>query len=89
VSGPTNEDRADRAARAIATYGQDQSHEENLADLLADLQHLCQREGTNFARALRAAAMHHEAELAERDEPCPEHRRPRSTCPHYCGYALP
>ncbi len=59
---PTNQQRADRAEKAIANYGDDLS-ESNLIDFLADAMHMCDRNGGDFQIALAQACRHYINEL--------------------------
>lgn len=57
-----NQERSERAYRAIlASYGQDQSVEENTIDILTDIMHMAPDYG-NFDEMLETARMHFEAE---------------------------
>jgi hypothetical protein len=75
-----NEHRAQCAETAVRAYAAVKEHnatdccdfssedaQERLTDLLADLRHLCRREGTDFADAVRTSEMHFEAEEADTD----------------------
>jgi len=59
---PTNQQRADRADKAIAKYGDDLS-ESNLIDLLTDAMHWCDGNGGDFQIALAQACRHYINEL--------------------------
>ena len=59
---PTNQERSERAYRAIlARYSKDQSVEENIIDILTDIMHLAPEYGV-FDEMLETARMHYEAE---------------------------
>ena len=66
----TNGKRATRANVTLERYKQLsdswRGRDEEVTDLLADLMHLCHREGTNFGEALKLARMHYRAESAHR-----------------------
>jgi hypothetical protein len=59
---PTNQQRADRASKAIAQYGDDLK-ESNLIDFLADAMHWCDRNSENFHYVLAQACRHFVNEL--------------------------
>lgn len=67
-TGTTNAERAERAEAVMVEYddvrrlGVAEDHQDALTDILADLMHYADREGLDFAAALRIAADHHEAE---------------------------
>jgi len=54
---PTNEQRAHRAGKAIAHYGDD-SNELNLIDFLADAMHWCHHNGEDFHYVFAQACRH-------------------------------
>ena len=59
---PTNQERANRAGKAIAKYGDDLK-ESNLIDFLTDAMHWCDRNGENFHYILAQACRHFVNEL--------------------------
>lgn len=75
---PTNDDRAAWAYDGIAAFakrtGQDNSGDLKhdlpsvIGDFLADLMHLCDRDGINFDECLANGRGHYEHELAFPDE---------------------
>jgi hypothetical protein len=67
MSAADNTERADRARSILNHFAdlvrqQSESDESNLGDLLADLQHLCERDGTDFDACLNMGRIHFEAE---------------------------
>jgi hypothetical protein len=72
TSEPTNEDRAQRAHASLEFYVEKCKQEVwegdlniEIGDFLADLKHLCRREGIDFEDCLRVADMHFTAEVDE------------------------
>lgn len=67
AADPTNKDRAAWADHALQmfqmTTGADR--EDAVSDLLANLMHLADDEGTDFAADLERASMHYTAEIEE------------------------
>jgi hypothetical protein len=70
----TNDDRADKAMQAVGAYRNvtrfdpnDFDMQEVVQDLLGDLQHLADREGIDFAQALRMGTTTHEEEKQEEE----------------------
>ncbi len=60
---PNNSMRAHNAELAIAFTGNDaEDTTTNIVDTLANIHHLCHREGIDFAVCLKSATMHYEAE---------------------------
>lgn len=66
---PTNQQRANRAGKAITHYGDDLK-ESNLIDFLADAMHWCDQNGEDFNISLAQACRHFVNELndAQQDE---------------------
>jgi hypothetical protein len=58
----TNQQRAARCQKSIASYPNDDTYT-NLVDFLADVLHLCQQSGHSFQAALDSARMHFTTEL--------------------------
>ena len=68
MCNPTNENRANWAENAINNYCQetgDDDTETGMTDLLADMMHLCDRDGFDFSTSLARAEMHY---LEEKEE---------------------
>lgn len=69
MSTPTNDDRAYWASEALDTFRRLTAPNEDtptlLRDLLANLMHLADKEGIDFAHELNMATMHYEAEAGE------------------------
>jgi hypothetical protein len=59
---PTNEQRAERADKAITKYGTDEL-QTNLVDLLTDAMHWCDHNGEDFHIAIAQACRHYINEL--------------------------
>jgi hypothetical protein len=64
----TNDSRADRALNAVETDCDNNDLQTKIADLLANLQHLCRREEIDFEECLESGRMHFEAELKDEGE---------------------
>lgn len=64
----TNAERAERAYRRVLNYEDESSVEECISDLLADLRHLCDKSGYDFAKRDRVAYENYLAELGEERE---------------------
>jgi len=69
---PTNQSRAWLAQITLQSYmsatktpPSAQDTETTIGDLLADLQHYCDRESIDFDTCIRMATMHHEEEAEE------------------------
>jgi hypothetical protein len=66
-----NAERAEKAFRTMLVFMQytgltrADGYETAITDLIADLQHLCDEQGIEFAEVLRVAEDHYQAELAE------------------------
>lgn len=71
IDRPLNQERADIAFHALELYadktGLSMKHDEETAigDLLADIMHLCDRDGIQFDTYLLRARMHYDAEQTE------------------------
>lgn len=63
----TNKHRADRTARALATYQSDDMLSGCLIDVLADARHWCDRHGYDFCGLDRHAYEHYLCELENQD----------------------
>jgi hypothetical protein len=60
---PNNGLRAHNATLAIGFTGNDgEDTETNIVDTLANIMHLCDRDGLDFQKVVKTATMHHEAE---------------------------
>ncbi|HSD78521.1 MAG TPA: hypothetical protein VLA98_14000 [Solirubrobacteraceae bacterium] len=57
--------RGDRAALALGGYAEDPLQDYNVADLIADLLHLCQRHGFDIAHVLDAGVSHYGGDVVE------------------------
>lgn len=71
----TNEERALNAEHAVAAFWGSQGEEElqtKIGDLLANLRHLCDREGISYDAADKAGRSHHACELIEEDGLAPD-----------------
>jgi len=60
-----NEERAEKAYRAVLNYESDSSVEECISDLLSDLRHLCDESGYDFAERDEVGQRNYIAELGE------------------------
>lgn len=58
----TNSERADMAYRALVEYGVEGEQETAMADLLADLLHLCDLNEWDFEQAMARARKYHAEE---------------------------
>lgn len=79
---PTNDERAQWAAQVARRFSSTPSHcgdlvasleeiePDDVADLLADLMHLCRRAGMDFDALFTMANMHYLAEIEEESMPC-------------------
>ncbi|MDA8140775.1 MAG: hypothetical protein M0036_19175 [Desulfobacteraceae bacterium] len=67
---PTNQERIERAMTAMssANYGENDSLDAGMCDLIADLLHFCAQEGLDFDSILNTARMHFEAESEEEED---------------------
>ena len=67
-----NQQRAERAAEALATYAENKGEhpdDSDLTDLLVDLMHLCDQTTTrNWEDALTMAEIHFNTETEEEDD---------------------
>jgi hypothetical protein len=80
MSHPVNNERADSAAAALASYGGGGDMVtggalESLTDFLSDLMHLCDREGIDFDHQLESARNHFNCEAGEGDDIEQDRRR--------------
>jgi len=72
-TGPKNADRADWAAAAVLKFAtvtgmiENEDAETTIGDLLADLMHLCDREGVDFHTCVARASDHYEEEVSEEE----------------------
>lgn len=66
VFGPTNAQRAAKAARALAAYGLDDDPFTAITELLCDMRHYCDARRIAFADQDRAAVAHYLYELPAR-----------------------
>jgi hypothetical protein len=64
---PTNQQRANRADKAITHYGDDVK-ESNLIDFLADAMHWCDLTGQDFHLALAQACRHYINEFNDQQQ---------------------
>lgn len=60
----TNEQRADRAFRAVMAYGIEGDDEEAVTDLLVDLRHLSDQYGWTLDELVERSRGHYEHEVA-------------------------
>jgi hypothetical protein len=60
-----NEERAEKAYRAVLNYESDSSVEECISDLLGDLRHLCDESGYDFAERDGVGYRNYVGELGE------------------------
>ena len=60
-----NDQRADLAQEALSNFGDDNGTASDLGDLLADLMHLCERDGIDFHQCLTTAEIHFNEEIQE------------------------
>jgi hypothetical protein len=70
VFGMSNETRAELAGNAVARFMQDtglenEDMETGITDLLADILHLCDKEGIDIDRCKRMASYHYTEEVTE------------------------
>ena len=71
----TNDERASNALHAVCAFWGDQGEEElqtKIGDLLANLRHLCDREGLSYDEADRCGRSHHACELLEEEGLAPD-----------------
>ena len=67
MSFPNNNDRAEYARSAVENHckqadGEPECLEESVIDLLANLMHLCKKDGVDFGDCLLSAQIHFDAE---------------------------
>lgn len=63
-----NQDRVDRAMKALRDYEPNTEGADALTDLLTDLRHCCDARGWDFADSDRAAGNHYTVELKHAKE---------------------
>lgn len=63
-----NDERALRAEAALAVGTDNDTPEDDVSDLLADLMHLCDQHVIDFSDRLRIATMNYEEEKFEDDD---------------------
>ncbi len=70
MTEPTNEDRAEWARKALATFmfTTGSEREDAVCDLLADLMHYCRLNDIDFEDELRRGRVHFEEEVSEEEE---------------------